>query len=223
LDVSVDNSAAQLAPADSTTYLKSSELTQQAPLAFAGGSVSFTFQVTAPSAPGMFTLYGNGLSCNNDSSTGGDNESQTSLQVSVAGGGQGGQDAGTSGSGAAGPTVVLLNPSNGQALSGLVSLQATAQSAAGISNVTFLLNELPLGSVTAPAYVLTFDSKAWPDGQYQFVATATDATGAVVSTSPVTVSIANTAASGCAAAPASGHLAPALLLLTLALRARRRG
>jgi hypothetical protein len=230
LDVSVTNgSGATLATADGTTQVKSGEITQTSPLAFTGTSASFTFQVTAPTTGGTFTLYGNGLSCNNDSSSSGDNENQTTLLITVNGGGPiGTPDAGP-GSGDGGPgtssaTVSLLSPTQGQTISGEVSLQALAQGPMGIANVTFLLNTLPLGTLTQPAYSLTFDTRLWPNGTYSLGATATDPMGMQVTTPPVQVTIANSgsSASSCSTTGFTGGMLAAVLALAPLARRRRR-
>jgi hypothetical protein len=191
------------------TKLLNAEITQSAPQPFAAGQVSFTFQLTAPATNELLTLYGNGLSTNGDGTTAGDSDNRTTLDITVTGGVDGGPppplSAADAGSGGA-LQVNLLYPTQGASLAGVTPLQATALSPSGISDVTFFLNNLPIGSVATPAYTLQFTTGAWPDGTYSVAAAATDTTGATVVSAPVSVSIFNgSSAASCSASP---HGAP---------------
>jgi hypothetical protein len=67
----------------SGTKLLSGEVTQSTAATFTGGSLSFSFTLTAPAAAGQATLYGSGLSANGNGSTSGDSASKATLVVTV--------------------------------------------------------------------------------------------------------------------------------------------
>ena len=95
------------------------------------------------------------------------------------------------------PTVSLVAPTNGQTLSGKVTLSANAQDNAGISKVEFYASnstsgteEKLLGSTTSPVsaggrYELQWNSQGLADGAYALRARATD-TSQNTTNSPIT-------------------------------------
>ena len=83
LDIAVSGTSAKLAVVDAKTKLASKEITHTAAKSFSSGSVSWQFDVTAPSSAGSFTIYGYGVSANGDDSPDGDNAAGATLSVSV--------------------------------------------------------------------------------------------------------------------------------------------
>ncbi len=79
----VATSAGKLQATGSNTKLSGIEITQTAATSFTAGSLAFTFTLVAPSTAGTVTLYGAGLSANNNGSTSGDKATGTTLAVSV--------------------------------------------------------------------------------------------------------------------------------------------
>ncbi len=120
------------------------------------------------------------------------------------------------------PTVAILGPISGSSASAgtQVTLTATAADADGtVASVRFLTNGTPVG---APATTLPF-STAWSPtapGNYSIVAEATDNSGNVTSSAPVTVSvIGNQAPTVTLTTPASGSSTPANLPVSLSATA----
>jgi hypothetical protein len=81
LDVST--SGGTLTASGANTKLLNGEITHQSPGTFSGGTLSFTFTLTAPSSAGQVTLYGVGLSSNGSGSSG-DGTGKTTFAVTVA-------------------------------------------------------------------------------------------------------------------------------------------
>lgn len=90
-DVAVDSASAALAPGAGEKK-SGAELTHSSPRSFSGGSLVFSFQLTAPAAAGTVTIYGCGVSANNNGNTSGDNGATATLAITVSSGG--GPDAG---------------------------------------------------------------------------------------------------------------------------------
>jgi len=66
----------------SGTHILNGELTMSSPIPVSGGTISWTFDWQAPTAPGTYTIYAAVLS-GNGSGTGGDGTGTTSLQITV--------------------------------------------------------------------------------------------------------------------------------------------
>ncbi len=66
------------------TKVVNGEITQTAPANFTGSTVSFSLQWQAPTIPGLYTLYGSGVSANSDGGFNGDGVGSATLQVNVA-------------------------------------------------------------------------------------------------------------------------------------------
>jgi hypothetical protein len=81
LDVSTTGGTLQAT--GSNTKLSNGEITQTDSTAFSAGSLAFTFTLVAPSTAGTVTLYGTGLSADNNGSISGDDADGTTLAVGV--------------------------------------------------------------------------------------------------------------------------------------------
>jgi hypothetical protein len=67
-------------------HVEFDELTHDAPKPNVNGEASWEFTWQAPSQPGMYTLYGAGVSANGNGTNGGDDSDLTSLDVTVVSG-----------------------------------------------------------------------------------------------------------------------------------------
>lgn len=74
------------------------------------------------------------------------------------------------------PTVQVTSPADGAVVSGIVSLQATANDDHAVTQVEFFIdgNSLGLGTAAADDYSLDWDSTLVPDGTHEVSAVATD-------------------------------------------------
>jgi hypothetical protein len=75
-------SAGSLQATQAGTKLLNGEVVQSSSTRFSGSSVTYSFNLVAP-ASGTVTLYGAGLSCNGDGSTGGDGDANATFAVTV--------------------------------------------------------------------------------------------------------------------------------------------
>lgn len=100
------------------------------------------------------------------------------------------------------PAAHLDAPLAGDALTGTVTLQATASDDTGVAKVEFFADgDLLLGTVTAEPYRLDWDSAALADGPHAFTAKVTDTAGNATTSAVVAASTANpTTVSACAVA-----------------------
>src|SRR5690242_2839189 len=90
------------------------------------------------------------------------------------------------------PVVQLTSPATGSILSSTVTLYATVGGSLPISSVQFYVDLAPVGApVTAPPYMISWDSTTVPDGQHTISASATDSGGNVGNSVPVTVNVDN--------------------------------
>ena len=90
------------------------------------------------------------------------------------------------------PTVRLSNPPGSHAMvSGIVTLQATVADNVGVVRVEFFGGPFSIGIVTAPPFVLDWDSTTVANGDVTLVARATDAAGNVGTSDPVVVNVSN--------------------------------
>ena len=90
------------------------------------------------------------------------------------------------------PTVQLTSPTAGSVLFSTVSLYATASGSQPIVSVAFFVDSAPVGSpVTAPPYMISWDTTQVADGQHVITVSATDSLGNVGNSTPVTVSVDN--------------------------------
>ncbi len=88
------------------------------------------------------------------------------------------------------PTVALTSPAPGATVAGMVSLQADASDAHGVSKVELFVGTTLIATVTAPPYVASWDSHSVMNGSYSLTAKAYDAAGNASTSAAVTVSVA---------------------------------
>ena len=94
------------------------------------------------------------------------------------------------------PTVALVAPQSNSTLSGTVTVSATAIDNIAVMSVQFHMNGDPLGiEKTTTPYSVLWDTTSIADGAYTLTATARDAVGNVATSTPVTVTVANTSLS----------------------------
>lgn len=89
------------------------------------------------------------------------------------------------------PTVAVSSPANGSAVTGTVSMAATASDNVGVSKVEFYVNNVLKGSDTTSPYAYSWDTTSAANGSYTLTAKAYDAAGNVGQSSSVTVSVNN--------------------------------
>jgi hypothetical protein len=90
------------------------------------------------------------------------------------------------------PTVQLTTPQPGDVVSAVITISATAAAQVGIPSVQFFVDNVALGSpVTAPPFTTTWDTQRATAGSHVISATATDLSGLVGNSAPVTVTVDN--------------------------------
>lgn len=95
------------------------------------------------------------------------------------------------------PTVSLLSPEAGVALASGLVLEAVAADEFGIANVTFTVAEIPVASVDAPPYRVSYVLKpTLPGGAQNLLAVATDFNGNIAKSSAVLVTVPMAQATG---------------------------
>lgn len=97
------------------------------------------------------------------------------------------------------PTVSLTTPTANQAVSGNVSLKATATDASGIASVQFLVDGNPVNTDTTAPYEYSWNSASVANGQRSISARAIDTNNNTATSPAVTVNVNNSAV--CSAAP----------------------
>lgn len=93
------------------------------------------------------------------------------------------------------PTVTLTAPTQGQTLSGTISLTASATDNVAVSGVHFFYNAILIGTATTTPYSVawnTITNNTEGNGTYQITARAYDSAGNVGTSAPVGITIANT-------------------------------
>jgi Bacterial Ig domain/Lysyl oxidase len=90
------------------------------------------------------------------------------------------------------PTVKVNDPSQGAIVSASVAVTATAADDTAVINVQFYLDGVALGApLTAPPYIIYWDTLNTTNGQHTITASATDTVGLVGNSAPVTVTVDN--------------------------------
>jgi len=140
------------------------------------------------------------------------------------------------------PSVSLTHPQPNDTLAGTVTLTAEASSPQAITKIEFLVDGNPVGSAAASPAQFAWDSKSVADGAHSLNARATDASGWVGTSSPVTLNVKNTGGGGgggrcppgtieiggicipkgCGCGSSSADWLPMLALAAFLLRRRRR-
>ncbi|MBI3930042.1 MAG: hypothetical protein HY319_31170 [Armatimonadetes bacterium] len=88
------------------------------------------------------------------------------------------------------PTVAFNSPTQGQTVSGNISLQAQAQDDKGVAQVEFFLDGAPLGTDPTPPYQQDWNTATAADGPHTLQAVARDTTGQTARDS-ITVNVSN--------------------------------
>jgi hypothetical protein len=92
------------------------------------------------------------------------------------------------------PTVSITNPASGQTVSASVPVAANATDNVAVASVQFFLDGTPLGSpVTAAPYAIQWDTTTASNGTHTLSAQATDTSGNVGTSQPITVTVQNPA------------------------------
>jgi peptidoglycan/xylan/chitin deacetylase (PgdA/CDA1 family)/archaellum component FlaF (FlaF/FlaG flagellin family) len=94
------------------------------------------------------------------------------------------------------PTVSLTGPAAGATLSGTVTFTATASSAVGIAQVSFLVDGVVVATSTTSPYTATWNSATVGDGPVTVTAQATDAAGNKATTAGQAGTVSNAAGRG---------------------------
>ncbi len=95
------------------------------------------------------------------------------------------------------PTVTLTAPAAGAALTGTVTLSASASDDVAVAQVQFLVDGAVVGTATAAPYQVSWSSAAAANGTHAFTARATDTSGNAATSAAVSASVSN-AGGGCA-------------------------
>lgn len=89
------------------------------------------------------------------------------------------------------PTTAVSSPSNNAAVSGTVSVTATASDNVGVTKVEFYVNGVLVATDTATPYVYSWNTSSLVSGTYILMTKAYDAAGNVGQSSNVTVTVVN--------------------------------
>ncbi len=92
------------------------------------------------------------------------------------------------------PTVSIVNPVAGATVSGTRQVSATASDNVAVASVQFYLDGKPLGApVNAPPYAVSWNTAEASNGAHTLTAKATDTSGNVGTSTPVSVTVQNPA------------------------------
>jgi hypothetical protein len=95
------------------------------------------------------------------------------------------------------PAVAIVNPYNGQAVSGTVAVGADASDNVGVSSVQFQLDGTNLGAADTEApFSMSWNSALALDGSHSLTAIARDAAGNVATSTSVAVTVVNSGGGG---------------------------
>ncbi len=90
------------------------------------------------------------------------------------------------------PVVTLTSPDPGTVLSAVSALGATVAATSPVAYVQFYLDGLPIGArLTAPPYLLYWDSRTTSNGPHVLTASATDSFGLVGTSPPLSIAVDN--------------------------------
>jgi len=90
------------------------------------------------------------------------------------------------------PTVTLTSPDAGSTVSASVIVSATVASSQTIASVAVFVDGVQVGdTLTAPPYIVFWDTETATTGQHVITVTATDVTGSAGSSAPTTVTVDN--------------------------------
>jgi hypothetical protein len=91
------------------------------------------------------------------------------------------------------PTVAITAPASGATVSGSVTVSADASDNVGVTQVTFLANNVLISTDTSAPYSASWNTLSLTNGTYTLAAISRDAAGNASPTSTRTVTVANTA------------------------------
>jgi hypothetical protein len=94
-------------------------------------------------------------------------------------------------SSAAPPTVQITSPGAGSTVSATVTISATAASSETINSVTFNVDNSPIGTVTTPPYLISWDTQTVGTGLHSLTASATDILGGIGTSPSISVTVDN--------------------------------
>ena len=89
------------------------------------------------------------------------------------------------------PTTELTSPTDGDTVSGSVSLAATANDDTAVAKVAFLVDGTVVGTATAAPYTFSWDSTTVPDGTHTVMSQAYDTSGNSAESEPISVTTLN--------------------------------
>ncbi len=99
------------------------------------------------------------------------------------------------------PTVAITAPAAGATVSGTTTISATASDNIGVAAVTFFVDGVQVGGEDASApYTVAWNTAAVANGSHSLTASARDLAGNTRTSSPVAVTVTNTAITGLVAA-----------------------
>jgi Bacterial Ig domain/Lysyl oxidase len=91
------------------------------------------------------------------------------------------------------PSVQVTAPANGSILSATVTVFADVTSSFAVTDVTFYVDGIQLGTpLTSPPFMTTWDTRTATIGTHVVTASATDSAGRIGESAPVTVTVDNT-------------------------------
>lgn len=91
------------------------------------------------------------------------------------------------------PTIAITVPANGEAVSGTITITATATDDQGVAGVQFRVDGADLRvEDTTPPYNVSWDTRSLPNGTHILTAVARDVAGNQTTSSPITVTVSNT-------------------------------
>lgn len=168
------------ASATSTTGITSVE--------FRADGATIATDTTAPySTTWSTTGVANGAHTLTAVATAGDNQSTTSAPIGV-----------SVTNDSAPPTVSVTSPADGATVSGAISLAATATDDTAVQSVVFKVDGATVGTDTAAPYSVAWTSGSVANGTHTITAVATDTSTNQTTSSPVSVTVSNTAPAGIA-------------------------
>jgi hypothetical protein len=89
-----------------------------------------------------------------------------------------------------GPTVNVVSPTNGQTVTGSVTLSATATDAgSGVKDVKFLVDGAAIGTDTTSPYSVSWNAATATNGTHNITAQATDNANNITNSTPISVTV----------------------------------
>src|SRR5262249_24086707 len=105
------------------------------------------------------------------------------------------------------PTVSIAAPTAGTAVSGTVTVLASASDNVGVSGVQFKLDGVNIGSeVTAAPYAISWNTTLYSDGTHTLTAVGRDAAGNQAASAAVSITVSNISSSPPPPPPSGGSV-----------------